>query len=149
MTGLRVTATVPPTTGVTVSVSEVVASDTPVPRARTVIVDAEPVAAVPDAASDRLLLVAPALSVAGVKVAVTPVGSPSAVSATSPEKLTRPTVIAAVPAALCATESVGDAVETEMLAVVTGGCVVDFFPLHAVHTSTGGEDEARESAMHR
>jgi hypothetical protein len=105
------------------------------------------VAAVDDAASARLLLVAPALSVAGVKVAVTPVGRFSAVSVTSPEKLTRPTEMAAVPEALCATESVGAAVVTEMLDVVTGGCVVDFLPLHAVHTSTLAARTRRESLL--
>jgi hypothetical protein len=131
-TGESAMLTAPPALAVTVNAIVDVASATPVPRARTItFVAGPPAVALAEAARERELLVAPALSVAGVNVAVTPVGRFSAVSETSPLKLVRATVMAAVPAALCATESVGAAVETAMLEVGTGWVGV-FLPPHAV-----------------
>ena len=57
--GVAVMLTAPPAPTVTVSAMVVVASVTPVPRARTVTFGVTPAAAVPDTASARLLLVAP------------------------------------------------------------------------------------------
>ena len=145
--GVSAMLAAPPAATVTVSATVAVASVTPVPRARTVTPVVVPVAAVPETASARLLAVAPALSVDGVNVAVTPVGRFSAVSATSPVKFVRATVIADVPLALCTTDSVGDPAVTAILADVFGGFVTPFFPLHAVHTSTLAARTRRETLL--
>ena len=96
--GVSARLTVPVAMALTVSTIVAICSVTPVARARIVTVEA-PAAAVPDTASSRLLVVDPDATVAGVKVAETPVGSPSAVSAISPAKLMRLIVSVAVPVA--------------------------------------------------
>ena len=125
---------------VTVSETGVVASATPVPRARTVTLVVV-TAVVPEASSARLLVTTPAPSVDGVNVAVTPDGTPSAVSCMSPAKLMRATAIAAVPVAPCTTETAAGVADAKMPAVVTMGFVV----ARSLHAAPQSRTEARVS----
>lgn len=136
----------PADTAVIVNEIVAVASVTPVPRARIVTVTGvAPVrAAVLATASATLLAVAPLLSVAGVNVAVTPVGRFSAVRFTSPEKFVRPIVMTEVPLAACTTAKVVVAAVT-VIAGVTGGAMISFFALHAVINTAQAARAKRES----
>ena len=129
---------------VTVTDTSLVASATPLPRARTVTA-LLPVVAVGDADKVKVLVVAPALSTAAANVPVTPSGSPSAESVTSAVKAVRTIEIS--PAATdvpWVMETAGEAAVTAIREVTTGGGVDDFDPPHAVRASSVRLRQRRE-----